>query len=419
MPANGNVFIVERETLKSYIGPGGEVTVPNGINCIGHRAFALCEHVTSVILPDSVTIISDNAFRGSGITSVRLSKNLRVVADYAFAETPLTHIEFPDCVEKIEEMAFFGAQQLKTAILPKAIYKIAPGLFLYCSSLEQIDIPQDVIHIEGSSFKGCTALKKVNMPKSLETVWTDAFCGCTSLEEVSFGSNLKALGHCAFAGCPSLKQVIFSVEPKQCYSNVFLSDPDVRIEKRAFPKNIFLGNKIGDTVLKIDGDDPFVSSLVEREKAYQKARTDRKLRKVCEAAADEPGITPELYQNIWAHFDRLDREGKIRELTHTLSIDGGNDGIGWASVRIDLDGNWAQFNISYIGPSLNDFRKLVRGIKDGECRGLCWNGEPGWYGWQIQRRSSVLYVTFPRLGRSIFLPREQLLEATEGLTDDW
>ena len=55
-------FIIENGVLKKYVGPGGDVTIPEGVTSIGDGAFRCCESLKSVTIPDSVTSIGNGAF---------------------------------------------------------------------------------------------------------------------------------------------------------------------------------------------------------------------------------------------------------------------------------------------------------------------------------------------------------------------
>ena len=143
------------------------------------------------------------------------------------------------------------------------------------------------------------------------------------------------------------------------------------------------------------------------------------------AAADDPAAGtgtdryPELKPNIWQYFDRLNREDRIRELTHYFRVEGEIDGAGWATVYIGLDGDTASFRISYIGSSPADFKSFVHEIGDGDNVLFGWSSEPGSYRWHIQRRGGIFYVNVPVIGESFFIPREAFLDAVSGMTDDW
>lgn len=82
-------FIFESDTLKKYTGPGGDVTVPDGVREIGERAFFGCLTLTSVTVPDGVHTVSYLAFfRCRNLTSVTLPASLENIYYRAFDECP-------------------------------------------------------------------------------------------------------------------------------------------------------------------------------------------------------------------------------------------------------------------------------------------------------------------------------------------
>ena len=72
--------------LLSYDGDGGEVKVPDGIKYILEEAFAFCNHVTSVILPEGVQAIAKRAFFKSGIRTITLPNSLTRIQECAFSD---------------------------------------------------------------------------------------------------------------------------------------------------------------------------------------------------------------------------------------------------------------------------------------------------------------------------------------------
>ena len=87
--------------LLSYDGDGGEVKVPDGIKYILEEAFAFCNHVTSVILPEGVQAIAKRAFFKSGIRTITLPNSLTRIQECAFSDTPLESIYIPDQAIKL------------------------------------------------------------------------------------------------------------------------------------------------------------------------------------------------------------------------------------------------------------------------------------------------------------------------------
>lgn len=59
---NNQDFIITNGVLFIYKGPGGDVTIPEGVAKIGEDAFAGCKSLTSVTIPGTVTEIHKSVF---------------------------------------------------------------------------------------------------------------------------------------------------------------------------------------------------------------------------------------------------------------------------------------------------------------------------------------------------------------------
>jgi hypothetical protein len=83
--SNISDFIIENGVLKKYVGPGGDVLIPEGVTSICEGAFARCASLTSIVLPDGITEIGYQAFFGCRrLTSVTVPKSMKQIASYAF-----------------------------------------------------------------------------------------------------------------------------------------------------------------------------------------------------------------------------------------------------------------------------------------------------------------------------------------------
>ena len=146
-----------------------EVILPSthdgkAVKYIPNSAFADCR-IKSIIIPDSVTSIGNNAFANcSKLTSVTIPDSVTSIGRYAFSGcSSLTSITIPDSITRIEECAFGG-----------------------CSSLISITIPDSVTSIGDSAFKGCSRLTSVTIGKSVTSIGDEAFQTCMSLTDINF-----------------------------------------------------------------------------------------------------------------------------------------------------------------------------------------------------------------------------------------
>jgi hypothetical protein len=71
--SNASDFIIENGVLTKYVGPGGDVVVPDNVKKIGIFAMQNCATVTSVSLPESLEKIEGFAFRDcTGLVSIAI-----------------------------------------------------------------------------------------------------------------------------------------------------------------------------------------------------------------------------------------------------------------------------------------------------------------------------------------------------------
>lgn len=102
-------------TITGYSGPRGAVVIPSAINgypvtTIAPWAFWVYlgdSTLTSVTIPDSVTVIGNDAFIGCGaLTNVILGNNLKIIQEGAFKDTALASVMIPRSVTDIAESVF-------------------------------------------------------------------------------------------------------------------------------------------------------------------------------------------------------------------------------------------------------------------------------------------------------------------------
>ena len=76
-------FTIQFGRLVAYRGSDTEVAVPDGVTCIGRRAFYFAK-AASVILPDSVTEIEQEAFLYARLTQIEFGNGIKKIGADAF-----------------------------------------------------------------------------------------------------------------------------------------------------------------------------------------------------------------------------------------------------------------------------------------------------------------------------------------------
>ena len=140
-----------------------EVELPEGLSCIGARAFCDSPNLNEVKIPSTVTKIKEYAFSGC---------------------TGLTEIELPPQLEEVDGGLFSRCSELKEITIPSSVKTIGARAFQYCTKLESVTLSEGLREIEYQAFY-CTNLKSLNIPKSVERLEYDMVGGCQHLAYIT------------------------------------------------------------------------------------------------------------------------------------------------------------------------------------------------------------------------------------------
>ena len=221
-------FVIEDGMLVKYVGPGGEVTIPDGVTEVVDYAFSECDNLTSVTIPSSVISIGQYVFPWcDSLTSIRVadgnsayisidgvlfSSDKTLLHTYPAGKSDKSY-SIPDSVTTIESLAFSGCKNLASVSIPGSVTAIIDYAFFECSGLTNVSIPESVSSIGEAAFGSCTGLTSVTIggnvtaAGSATAIGDAAFQGCTSLTSVVIGKGVATIGDVAFEGCGSLISV--------------------------------------------------------------------------------------------------------------------------------------------------------------------------------------------------------------------
>ena len=222
------------------------IIIPDGVTTIEDYTFAFCTSLKSITIPSSVVTIGDNPFVGCHADLHNKSKAFVYEDNVLFNKDKTTIISYrsketsyiiPDSVTSIGTQAFRGNESLKNIIIPNSVTSIGTYAFALCTSLGSITIPSSVVAIDGNPFCRCHAdlynesksfvyednvlfdkdkttlisyrAKRMSytIPDSVTCIGKYAFVGCASLKSITILNSVTSIGEGAFIDCNSLTSI--------------------------------------------------------------------------------------------------------------------------------------------------------------------------------------------------------------------
>ena len=192
--SNASDFIINNGILKKYVGPGGDVVIPEGVTAIDYWAFHRCSSLSSVVIPEGFKSIGNHAFSGcDGLSGVVIPESLTSIGDYAFEKcSRLGNLVIPEGILFIGRGAFSGCSGLSSVVIPAGVKSIGGGMFEKCSGLNSVVIPESVTSIGSNAFRECRSLSNVVIPEGVTSIGDQAFDGCSSLTSVVLPTHLAS-----------------------------------------------------------------------------------------------------------------------------------------------------------------------------------------------------------------------------------
>ena len=183
---------------------GNTYTIPNTVKNIDEKAFVYLRHMTSLIVPASVSNLSFNMF----------------VAAYSLEEI---NVDPANTAYSSDDGVLYSANKDSLCIYPagkpnksftpnKTVKIIGPDAFAYVYQLETLDIPEGVTNIYYGAFGDCYSLKEVSLPESVIELGSIAFSVCESLEKIVLPPHITVVEKGLFMGCKALKSVTIPAE---------------------------------------------------------------------------------------------------------------------------------------------------------------------------------------------------------------
>ncbi len=170
-----------------------EITIPDGIRCIGTAAFARCKKMKKVAILGKINKCDFYDSALEEIEGIEFLSGTHINIG-SFKKTPFYEanqtliigdkliwcrddsevINVPDRVRRIGYCAFWSSKA-KKIVLPKGLKEIGNLAFL-SSGIEEIDIPDSVERVGTGALSDCRLLKEIRLPRDFgrRIGWSDA-----------------------------------------------------------------------------------------------------------------------------------------------------------------------------------------------------------------------------------------------------
>ena len=223
---------------------------------IGDSAFRNNTSITTVIIPDSVTVIGASCFDNcSLLANVVLSNNLVTIGSYAFRDCiALVNITIPGSVEFPAQggdsfAIFKGCTNLISIKFEEGITVIPQACCMNCYNLSIVNLPNSVTLIDHSAFASSYSLEYIDLPDNLEKINEGAFYD-SGLKSISIPEAITYMGYWdtdkwpALGNCRFLTTIVLEGDRKKipdylCYmcpalTTVIMPDSITEIGNYAF-----------------------------------------------------------------------------------------------------------------------------------------------------------------------------------------
>lgn len=224
---NSNSVVNGTNTINSIFAYIHECILGNNVTSIGGCFFDGCNTLISVTISSSITNVGMYAFRGcTNLSEVHISdvgawcaiqfsnetaNPLYYAHNLYIGEEILTDLIIPDTVTLVSAEAFAYCNSITSLTIPKNVATVGTRAFNNCNNLARVTINSNsVMSSGGIKDKFGANVSEYIIGDSVITIGNSAFSNCTGMTSVTIGNSVSNIANSAFANCTGLNEVHIS-----------------------------------------------------------------------------------------------------------------------------------------------------------------------------------------------------------------
>ena len=151
----------------AYCNQLTSIVLPQTLRNLGKNAFLSCTRLTSCIIPDStITEIPFEAFLKAGIIEFRVPEGVTYIEQRSFEQMPnLLRVHLANSVKSLTSWSFYNLPALQDPIYNDSLFVLMPRSYSGAYT-----IPSSIKVICNMAFYGCTKVTSLTIPEGVERI---------------------------------------------------------------------------------------------------------------------------------------------------------------------------------------------------------------------------------------------------------
>ena len=233
-----------------------EVVIPESVTLIGNLSFAYCKQLSSVIVPQNVSLIYPQSFKSStkvvlNVATGTYAENYAKSNDIAYESRAFVDaiIATGECGESARWTLYASGKMVISGngAIDNYTSKDTTPWADYLKQIKSIEIGKDITVVGNYAFAYATNVKSITFEEGskLEKIGAAAFL-YTNATEVVIPETVTVIGNSAFAYCSKLINVYVPAAVKTIYDKTFYKSSAVilTVESNSYAENYAIKNDI-------------------------------------------------------------------------------------------------------------------------------------------------------------------------------